>query len=107
METKGGESPNRCIAIDALKLFAAAAVVWIHVSDCEDSHLYLPLCRFAVPFFTCAAVYFVLHKAIQPPADSFASYCIRRAQRLYVPFLLWAAFYLMVRVVKHAAIGEG
>jgi surface polysaccharide O-acyltransferase-like enzyme len=106
-ETSQTESPTRCMAIDAIKLMAAAAVVWIHVSDCEESNLYLPLCRFAVPFFTCAAVYFVLQKAIAPSADSFGRYCLRRAQRLYIPFLVWAAFYLAVRVAKHYAVGQG
>lgn len=106
-ETTQAESSTRCMAIDAIKLIAASAVVWIHASDCEESLLYLPLCRFAVPFFTCAAVYFVLQKAIVPSADSFGRYCLRRARRLYIPFLLWAAFYLVVRIVKHRAVGGG
>src|SRR5436190_1536777 len=106
-ETAQTESSTRCMAIDAIKLIAAAAVVWIHASDCEESLLYLPLCRFAVPFFTCAAVYFVLQKAIAPSADSFGRYCLQRTQRLYIPFLLWAAFYLALRIVKHRAVGDG
>jgi len=90
-----------------MKLLAAAAVVWIHVSNCEESQRYLALCRFAVPFFTCAAVYFVLHKAFAARAASWAAYCTQRAQRLYVPFLIWAVLYLIVRWTKHATMEDG
>ncbi len=104
---EGGElTHSRFEAVDLAKLIAAAAVVWIHVTNCDDSRAFLPLCRFAVPFFTCVAVYFVLHKvyAHQVP---FGTYCLERARRLYVPFMLWSGVYLGARLLKHAVVGFG
>ena len=96
---------SRFGAVDLAKLAAAAAVVWIHVISCDDSQELLPLCRAAVPFFTCAAVYFVLAKgATKVPTRS---YCLQRARRLYVPFLWWSGIYLAARLVKHALTGDG
>jgi hypothetical protein len=107
MALQGGCGTERRMAVDIARVLAAAAVVWIHVVDCEASHAYLALCRFAVPFFTCVAVYFVLQKATTMENPSLASYCLQRTLRLYVPFLLWALFYLGVRVAKHAVAGAG
>ena len=107
MELQEGCGTERRMAVDIARVLAAAAVVWIHVVDCEASHAYLALCRFAVPFFTCVAVYFVLQKATTIENPSFRRYCMQRAVRLYIPFLLWALFYLGVRLVKHAVAGAG
>ena len=96
----------RVEAVDLAKLAAAAAVVWIHVTNCATSRELLPLCRFAVPFFTCAAVYFVLHK-VSSARVPFRAYCLERARRLYVPFLVWSAIYLAARLVKHFVLGFG
>lgn len=96
----------RFAAVDLAKLAAAAAVVWIHVTNCEESRALLPLCRFAVPFFTCAAVYFVLQK-IACNEVPFAAYCIQRAQRLYLPFVVWSLVYLAARELKHKVLGFG
>jgi surface polysaccharide O-acyltransferase-like enzyme len=97
---------SRFAAVDLAKLAAAAAVVWIHVTNCDESREFLPLCRFAVPFFTCAAVYFVLHKVASNRAPV-RSYSLQRARRLYVPFLVWSGVYLAARLVKHAVLGFG
>ncbi len=101
------EGTSRSAAVDVAKLAAAAAVVWIHVTTCDQSRELLPLCRFAVPFFTSAAVYFVLHKAWSDGRASFSTYIIQRTRRLYVPFLIWGLFYLGVRLVKQLVIGSG
>jgi fucose 4-O-acetylase-like acetyltransferase len=98
---------SRLAAVDVGKLAAAAAVVWIHVTACEQSRALLPLCRFAVPFFTAAAVYFVLQKACSSSNASFTAYTLQRARRLYVPFLIWGLFYLAVRLVKQLVTGSG
>ncbi len=100
-------SVERSSAVDVAKLVAAAAVIWIHVTACEQSREFLPLCRFAVPFFTCAAVYFVLNKVRSDQNSSFLSYCVQRARRLYVPFLVWGFLYLVIRIIKHLVTGTG
>jgi surface polysaccharide O-acyltransferase-like enzyme len=107
MEVQSDNGTERRMAVDIARVLAAAAVVWIHVVDCDASRTYLALCRFAVPFFTCVAVYFVLQKATSTREASFGNYCMQRAVRLYVPFLLWALFYLGVRMTKHAVAGAG
>jgi surface polysaccharide O-acyltransferase-like enzyme len=93
--------------VDVVKLLAAAAVVWIHATACDESRELLPLCRFAVPFFTAAAVYFVLQKGWSDQTASFTAYTRQRARRLYVPFLVWGLFYLAVRLVKQLVTGSG
>jgi len=97
---------QRFEAVDLAKLAAAAAVVWIHVMSCDASQELLPLCRFAVPFFTGAAVYFVLQKGSSQKV-SVHSYCLQRARRLYVPFLWWSGVYLAARLLKHGITGDG
>lgn len=93
-------------AVDLAKLVAAAAVVWIHVVNSAGAEELLPLCRFAVPFFTCAAVYFLLRK-ISSEEIPLRSYCLERGRRLYLPFLWWSGIYFAARVVKHATTGHG
>lgn len=105
-EVKADATKVRFEAVDLAKLAAAAAVVWIHVTNCDESREFLPLCRFAVPFFTCAAVYFVLHKVTSEPA-AFGTYCVQRVRRLYLPFVLWSGVYLGARYLKHAVAGSG
>jgi surface polysaccharide O-acyltransferase-like enzyme len=107
MATNAQRAVARSAAVDVAKLVAAAAVVWIHVTACDESRAFLPLCRFAVPFFTCAAVYFVLHKASLGRDSSFLDYSARRARRLYVPFLVWSFLYLAIRLVKQELTGAG
>jgi surface polysaccharide O-acyltransferase-like enzyme len=102
-----GGARTRNGAVDAAKLMAAAAVVWIHVVNCEESHRYIVLGRFAVPFFTCAAVFFVLEKAFRDNSRPLLEYCAQRARQLYVPFLTWALVYLGIREVKHFFIPGG
>ncbi len=104
--TARGAIHSRFGAVDLAKLAAAAAVVWIHAISCDASQEFLPLCRFAVPFFTCAAVYFVLHKGSSQRIPVH-SYCLQRARRLYVPFLWWSGVYLTARLLKHALTHDG
>ena len=105
LETES-DAKVRFAAVDLAKLAAAAAVVWIHVTNCDDSRVLLPLCRFAVPFFTCAAVFFVLQKASSHP-PAFREFCLQRGRRLYVPFLLWSFIYLAARYLKQHIAGSG
>jgi len=105
-EMRGTGQLQRFEAVDLAKLAAAAAVVWIHVMSCDASQELLPLCRFAVPFFTCAAVYFVLQKGSSQRIPVH-SYCLQRARRLYVPFLWWSGVYLAARLLKHTITGDG
>src|SRR5438128_2483643 len=104
MAQSADNSRARFAAVDLAKLVAAAAVVWIHVTDCDEAREYLPLWRFAVPFFTCAAVYFVLQKVASDPTGRLSSYCAQRARRLYLPFILWSVLYLGIRAVKHLLV---
>jgi surface polysaccharide O-acyltransferase-like enzyme len=105
-EQAADSSHARFGAVDLAKLAAAAAVVWIHAISCDASQEFLPLCRFAVPFFTCAAVYFVLQKETERKVP-WKSYCLQRARRIYVPFLWWSGIYLAARFLKHALTGGG
>jgi surface polysaccharide O-acyltransferase-like enzyme len=104
---ENGATASRAAAVDVAKLAAAAAVVWIHVTACEQSREFLTLCRFAVPFFTAAAAYFVLCKALCDETLSILSYSMQRARRLYLPFLIWGVLYLAVRLAKQVITGSG
>jgi surface polysaccharide O-acyltransferase-like enzyme len=105
MLAQQADAKARFEAVDLAKLAAAAAVVWIHVTNCDESRALLPLCRFAVPFFTCAAVFFVLHNVSSKPT-AFGAYCLQRGRRLYLPFILWSFIYLAARYGKQAVAGS-
>ena len=96
----------RWLGLDLARLFASLAIIWIHVPRSELLTPTTLFARFAVPFFTCTAIYFVVKKAIGDGFGSWSMYAISRVQRLYLPFLAWSAFYLALKLAKSQALPE-
>jgi peptidoglycan/LPS O-acetylase OafA/YrhL len=94
MTASDGAKARRLVLIDAWRFVAAAAIVWLHT--CNDGYLTAttPGTRFAVPFFTAAAMYLLYQSERRRPEMKFGAFFARRVQRLYLPFLGWNAVYL-------------
>jgi peptidoglycan/LPS O-acetylase OafA/YrhL len=97
------QSPARYEALDVARLVASLAIIWIHAAAASGTTV---LARFAVPFFTCVAVLFVVEKARREPLSRWPGWARSRAARLYLPFLAWSAVYLGFKLVKKAIAPE-
>ena len=84
--------------IDILKVLAAIAVVYLHTVGQTGLAWTSPPTRFAVPFFAASAAYFAFRSAIKRVELNTAVYVRSRISRIYIPFLIWTAVYLLVRV---------
>lgn len=89
-------------ALDIARLIGALAIIWIHAAANTST----VLCRFAVPFFTCVGILFVVEKARRQPLESWPRWSLARASRLYLPFLAWSAVYVAFKVVKKGLVPE-
>jgi peptidoglycan/LPS O-acetylase OafA/YrhL len=93
---------TRLMTLDAMRCVAAAAVVLIHSTEADSTQPLARAARFAVPFFFAAGGYFAARTG--RGERGWGEYVVRRARRLYVPFLAWAAIYYAVRYAVHFAI---
>ncbi len=91
---------SRRTMLDVVRLLAAYAIVWLHTPQSPDYAAATALGRFAVPFFTAAAVFLTWEGLVRQPARSGGQYTRGRLLRIYVPFLAWSAIYLAFKVVK-------
>ncbi len=99
-------APRRSTGLDIARFLGAAAIVWIHT---PRSEMLLPttvLGRFAVPLFTCAAMFFVFDKAASCGLNFWRDYSLSRARRIYLPFLAWSAVYLLFKGAKRFVAPE-
>jgi peptidoglycan/LPS O-acetylase OafA/YrhL len=87
--------------IDVVRLFAAAGIVFVHAVESPALDQWSNVCRFAVPFYLFASLYYQSLSLQRNPNGSVLRYCRRRFVRLYVPFLAWSAIYLVARNLKH------
>lgn len=92
--------PQRRVLLDAARLLAAYAIVWLHVPRSAALASSTALGRFSVPFFTAAAVFFVWESLGRGRSRTVVQYAGNRVLRLYVPFLAWTAAYLLFKVAK-------
>lgn len=90
---------RRSAGLDAARLIAALAIIWIHVprSSLAETTVFA---RFAVPFFTLAAVWFVARKAVHESLAAWPRFALARIRRLYLPFLAWSVIYVAFKGVK-------
>ena len=86
--------------MDILRLVAAYAIVWLHAPTGLDFARWTALGRFAVPFFTAAAVLLTWEGLVRQPRRSPAAYVRSRVSRIYVPFLAWSGIYLAFKGAK-------
>lgn len=101
-------SQGRYAVIDGMRLVAAFAVVWIHASASKAGQPLIAFCRFAVPFFVASLVTLSLYRHQQAPTGvTWLVHAQQRLRRLYFPFLVWSALYLVFRLAKHHWMHDG
>jgi len=92
--------------IDACRMVAAIAILWMH--SWEAGHIGQPgeIGRFAVPFFTVAAIYLLTASMLRNRNRPFGPYLASRFNRLYIPFLAWSVLGLAAMWIKHRFIAH-
>src|SRR5262245_5376228 len=94
-------SAGRMIGLDAARLVAAIAIVWLHTPESPPlAHLSV-LSSFAVPFFVFTAVLLNLQSLRRNPDRPLGAYVVSRFNRIYVPFFVWSLLYFAFRDLKH------
>lgn len=83
-----------------MRLVAAISIIWLHTPQSEALGKIGILGAAAVPFFTFTTIFFAMEAGRKGSGLGFDLYLLRRAKRLYVPFLLWTAIYLLLRMIK-------
>ena len=91
---------GRRTLFDAARLLAAYAIVWLHTPGSPALMPSTALGRFAVPFFTAAAVFLVCESVARGRKRGVLEYAKNRFTRLYLPFLAWSAVYLAFKLAK-------
>ncbi len=91
--------------LDLARLVGAFAVIWIHTVRSPELEVTTNAARFAVPFFASAAGFAMLvsSRSLQL---SWAQFGRSRLARLYVPFLIWSAVYLLFKILKRMALPD-
>jgi peptidoglycan/LPS O-acetylase OafA/YrhL len=88
------------IWLDAARVAAALAIVWIHAPQSPTGQSSTHWARFAVPFFVATSLLLVFQTVFKNPARPLAEYVKSRIHRLYLPFLAWSGVYLAFKGVK-------
>lgn len=92
--------------LDFARLIAAYSIVWLHTQRCAELVPWTVLGRFAVPFFTAGAVFFVIEGLRRQPDRTLREYTINRFRRIYLPFLAWSVVYFVMKSVKKMALPD-
>ena len=96
----------RFLALDGARWLASVAIVWLHVPKTPALDATSALGRFAVPFFTQAAVLLAYAAPERHPTLSVARYAGGRFQRIYLVFLAWSCFYAVTRWFSHRLLHQ-
>jgi len=91
--------------LDAARVFAALAIVWLHTIESGTLAHSTVLSRFGTPFFVFASIFFLLRPSSKI-RQSFGAYAIDRFRRLYIPFLFWSVVFLVIRDGKRLLTGQ-
>lgn len=94
---------DRLTGIDLCRGLAAFAVVLVHSGDktwgvpiSERAIQFTSLFNFAVPFFLAASFYFATTKS---PLNISLDFWQKKFKRLAMPYLLWSAFYVILKSI--------
>jgi peptidoglycan/LPS O-acetylase OafA/YrhL len=95
----GGVRPaaGRNEAIDVVRAFAAAGIVFVHAAEAPIFDKWGNLFRFGVPFFLFASLYFQSNSLRRKPGRTLGQFVAERFHRLYLPFLAWSVICLGAR----------
>src|SRR3954454_20749864 len=97
-------SEPRNEVLDAVRFFAAAAVVYVHSVESPGLVSWVNLFRFAVPFYLFASMYYQGLSFRRRPDRPLGAYCVSRFRRLYGPFVAWSVIYFVARDIKRVTM---
>src|SRR5262245_42133733 len=101
-----GNEKSRLAWLDFSRLFAAYSIVWLHALRSPQLGSWTILGRFAVPFFTASAVFFVIDGLRRHPDRTLREYTVNRFLRIYFPFLAWSLIYLVFKATKKIVLPD-
>jgi len=97
--------PPRNQMLDAARGLGCMAVIWVHtIIDSPQLARSAGLARFGTPFFALAAICFLLSGLSTKASMGWGAYALQRFKRLYIPFLVWSAIYLLLRTGKRTLL---
>ena len=97
--------PPRNQMLDAARGLGCIAVIWVHtVIDSPQLARSAGLSRFGTPFFALAAIFFLLTGLSTKASANWGSYALGRFKRIYIPFVVWSAIYLLLRIGKRTLL---
>jgi peptidoglycan/LPS O-acetylase OafA/YrhL len=91
-------------AIDVVRLIAAIAIVYVHAVRAPSLDASRDLVRFAVPFYLFASFYFQSLSLRTKTDQTLWQYIVKRAKRLYLPFLAWSGIYMIARDIRRITL---
>ena len=97
---------RRLAWLDSARLIAIYSIVWLHTPRSPQLASWSVLGRFAVPFFTAGAVFFVIDGLRRYPHRTLSEYAFNRFRRIYLPFAAWSTVYLLVKLFKKTALPD-
>ncbi len=100
------KSSARLELFDAMRFFAAVAIIWQHNNESPTLNIASHRSAFAVPFFTASAVFLVFQSLHRNPARPTGQYIVGRFQRIYIPFIVWSVIYFVFRNAKHLLLSH-
>jgi peptidoglycan/LPS O-acetylase OafA/YrhL len=92
--------------LDAARFLAALGVIWIHVCQSPATVEWSILGRFAVPFFAATAGFLLVASLADASKTRLRHFLRGRITRLYVPFLIWSAGYVLMKACKVHFLGD-
>lgn len=88
------ENLGRLAAVDAGRVFATFAIVWVHnLEGMNGGEALGALCRFGTSFYIIVAALFVVRSAVKPTQRTFIDDVLSRSKRLLKPYLVWCLVY--------------
>lgn len=88
----------RRTGLDAARILAALGIVWTHANADAEYASPAALGRFAVPFFSVVAGIFLVDTLRDASWSKAKAFLIRRAGKLYIPFIAWTIIYIAFRM---------
>lgn len=100
-EKQAEKSASRALQIlDCARLLAVISIVWLHTPESTLLEKSVDIGRFAVPFFTFAALFLAFQSSLRHVESSLGSYVSTRFRRIYLVFLFWSLVYGIVRTIR-------
>jgi peptidoglycan/LPS O-acetylase OafA/YrhL len=94
------KAADRRSMLDVARLVAAYGIVWLHSPQSASFGRWTAPARFAVPFFTAAAVFLAWEGLARNRQRTLIEYARSRFVRIYIPFLAWSGIYLAFKAGK-------